>query len=205
MPYVPVSDTVEVELFQRLHGQRVENTSYWRLVGGYGTSEATDLWNNLLVWWNVDLAPNLSTDLTLVGGKITDLSTSTGFAIDFTAPTPNPAGDLAFGALPGNVALCVSIRTAGRGRSSRGRNYVAGLAENNVVGNTVDTSVWQGIETAYQSMRGLPFADAWEQVVVSRVSGGVPRVAGVALQVTSCKVVDPYVDSMRRRLTGRGL
>lgn len=205
MPFIPVADTVMFEMFMRLHGQRVENTTYWQLTGGFGTAEVTDLWNNLLIWWNTLLAPALSTDLTLVGGKATDLSSATSFAVDFTAPTPNPNGDVAVQALPGNVAICVSIRTIGRGRSSRGRNFVGGLPENTVDGNTVLPGTITLIETAYQSLRGLPFSDAWEQVVVSRYFNGAPRVAGIAQQVTSCRIVDPYVDSMRRRLTGRGL
>jgi len=205
MAFVPVADTVMVELFQRMHGQRVENTLYYKMVGGFGLVEVTELWNGLLIWWTTELAPQLSFDLTLVGAKITDLSSATSFAADFSAPTPNPAGAIGVGALPGNVALCVSMRTLGRGRSSRGRNYVAGLPESKVDGNTVQAPTVAAIEDAYNSLHDGTVAAPWVQVVVSRFTAGAPRPAGVAAEVTNARVVDPYVDSMRRRLTGRGL
>lgn len=205
MPFIPVADTVQMELFQRLHGQRIENVTFWRLTGGFGLSEVTNLWNNLLTWWTTQLSVQLSNDITLVGGKATDLSTSTSFAVDFTAPTPNPDGNVGSPSLPGNVALCVSLRTLGRGRSSRGRNFVGGLPESKVVGNTVDTATVDAIEAAYNGLLGLGTDDDWQWVVVSRFTNNLPRLAGIAQPINAAKVVDPYVDSMRRRLTGRGL
>lgn len=204
MAYVPVADTVMLELFQRLHGQRIENTLYFFNNGGFGFTEMSDLWNQVLIWWTEQLSPVLSQDISLFGGKATDLSTSTGIAVDFTAPTPNPDGGVSNPALPGSVAICVSLRTLGRGRSSRGRNYVGGLPETSVGGNTMDLTVLSAIQTAYNGLLSLPFADDWNLVVVSRISGGVDRVAGLAQPVSSCSIRDPYVDSQRRRLTGRG-
>jgi len=204
MAYIPVADTVEVELFQRLHGQKIENTLYFRLTGGMTGADIIDLWNQLLIWWTTSFKVVLSEDLSLFGAKITDLSTQTGVSMNFNAPTPNPTGDVEFAALPGNVALTVSFRTNSRGRSYRGRNYVAGLAEPSVVGNTVDTSVITGLQDAYTDLISLPTSGGWEWVVVSRYTNNAPRVTGVATLISSASVVDPYVDSQRRRLTGRG-
>lgn len=205
MPFVPVQDTVMVELFQRLFGQRIENTLYFKLVAGVGVPEVTDLWNKLLAWWTTSLAVNLSNELTLVGAKITDLTSATSFALDFTAPTPNPAGVVGSPSLPSNVALCVSMRSAGRGRSSRGRNYIPGMTESKTTGNEVVAATVAGLEASYNGIRSLAFTAPWVHVVVSRFTAGAPRAAGVVFPVTSCKIVDPFVDSQRRRLTGRGL
>jgi len=204
MPFVPVADTVEVELFQRLHGQEIENTQYWRLDGGLTTGAVIDLWNNLLVWWTTTFSTPLSGDLTLHGGKFTDLSSETGFSLDFNAPTPNPSGGDPSPALPGNAAITVSFRTPNRGRSFRWRNYVAGLPESQVTGNTVSLAVTTALQAAYTQLLSLPLDDPWEWVVVSRVADGAPRVTGVATAITSATVVDQFVDSQRRRLTGRG-
>lgn len=205
MAFVPGNDIVEVELFQRLHGQRVENTLYFRLVGGFGAAEVVDLWNHLLTWWTSDFSVPLSADLTLTGGKITDLSTDTSPAYVYTAPTPNPAGGSSNPALPGNVSIVASFRTSGRGRSSRGRNYVAGLTEPSVTGNTLDAATIASLQTSYSHIAGLAFDNPWEWGVFSRIHLGAPRVAGVFQLITSTVIVDPYVDSQRRRLTGRGL
>lgn len=205
MPFVPANDVVEVELFQMLHGQRIENTLYFRLVGGFGAAEVVDLWNTLLTWWTSDLSAPLSGDLSLTGGKITDLSTDTSPAYTYAAPTPHPTGGSGNPALPGSVAICVSFRTNGRGRSARGRNYVAGLTEPSVTGNTLDATTIGSIQTSYSHIPGLAFDNPWEWGVLSRFHLGVERAAGVFQLINSAVIVDPYVDSQRRRLTGRGL
>jgi len=73
-----------------------------------------------------------------------------------------------------------------------------------VIGNTVDGAVVLDLQAAYNDLRSLPFDNPWEHCVISRFNAGAPRTTGVATKVTSCVVVDPYVDSQRRRLTGRG-
>jgi len=203
-PYVPVADTVMVELRQRLFGERIENTLYFRKTGGFSVANMTGLLNDLLVWWNTYLAPHVSLDLTLKELVCTDLSTQTGPVVQQAAPTPNPAGDVAVPSMPGNVALCVSLKTNNRGRSYRGRNFVAGIPTNAVLGNTVLSGTVNGIEGAYST---IPFAvttSAWDWVVVSRITAGAPRVAGVATPVSAVTVIDSNIDSMRRRLAGRG-
>lgn len=204
MAFIPVADTVEVELFQFLHGQKIENTLGFRLAGGFGAGEVIDLWNNLLIWWSTSFSDQLSNQLTLRGSKITDLSTVSSPAYEFNAPTPNPGGGGAGQALPGNANLVVSFRTLARGRSYRGRNYVCGLPENLVDGNTVANSLVAALQAAYNGLRALPFDNPWEHVVISRFNAGAPRTTGVATKVTNAVVVDPYIDSQRRRLTGRG-
>jgi hypothetical protein len=41
-------------------------------------------------------------------------------------------------------------------------------------------------------------------VVVSRVADGIERTIGVATHVVNAQVTDMFIDSQRRRLTGRG-
>lgn len=204
MAFIPVADTVQVELFMSLYTQKIENTLYFRLTGGFGLPEVTDLWNKLLSWWTTDYAAIMSMDLSLRGAKFTDLSTSTGFTYEPSAPTPNPDGAINSGGLPGNVAMCVSFKTLSRGRSYRGRNFVSGFPETVVVGNTFDASAVTAIQSAYAAILSLPFTDPWEWVVVSRETAGAPRVTGVATPVVTAVVLDNLVDSQRRRLTGRG-
>lgn len=204
MPFIPVADTVLAEIRQELFGQRIENTLYFRMVGGSGIAESTGLANDLIVWWTTLLSQFLSLDLTLREVTITDLSTATGYSVTVGAPTPNPTGDIAVPALPGSVAACVSFRTTNRGRSFRGRNYVAGLPENAVEGNTLSPTTRNGIVNSYGGIASTVVSFPWEWVVVSRYSNGAPRVAGTATLVSAVVMTDDFVDSQRRRLTGRG-
>jgi hypothetical protein len=204
MPFVPVNDTVLLEMRMSLYGQKIENTLYFRKSGGVGTSDATALMNDMLIWWTTLLSPALSQDISLREMVTTDLSSVSGFSVTQPAPTPNPVGGQAFPGAPGNVAFCVSFRTPNRGRSFRGRNYVAGLADSDITGNTLHTVRANEILSAYQ---GIPFSitgSGFEWVVVSRFSGGVERPAGIATAITAVVIVDEFVDSQRRRLTGRG-
>jgi len=204
MAFVPVADTVLAELRFDYFGQKIENTLYFRKIGGSSVAQAIGLMNDLEVWWTSLLSVYLSGDISLRELNVTDLSSASGYSVSQAAPTPNPTGGIAAAGLPGNVALCVSFRTPNRGRSFRGRNYVAGLAETSVTGNTLDATRVAGILGSYQGIPSSIVSSAWDWVVVSRFTGGAPRVAGLATDVTSVVVVDDFVDSQRRRLTGRG-
>jgi hypothetical protein len=204
MAFIPVADTVLAELRFDYFGQKIENTLYFRKLGGSSVAQAIGLMNDLLVWWTSLLSNYLSEDISLRELNVTDLSSASGYSVSQAAPTPNPTGQVVASGLPGNVAICVSFRTPNRGRSFRGRNYVAGLAETQVTGNTLDATRVAGILGSYQGIPSSIVSSAWDWVVVSRFSGGAPRAAGVATDVTSVVIVDDFVDSQRRRLTGRG-
>lgn len=113
--------------------------------------------------------------------------------------------------MPGNVTMSVSFRTALRGRSFRGRNYVAGLTEDQVAGNIFISTLSASWKAAYEAIAAAIASTGWTWVVVSRFSGvdavtkePIPRAAGVTTPVLSVIVVDDFVDSQRRRLAGRG-
>lgn len=203
MPFVPAENVAQVELRQRLDDQRVENTLYFLKTVPISIGDLETISDVMRLWWEEALAPQVSLDLTLVEVFVTDLTTDTSPTFSNSPSSPIP-GEIAKEALPNNVALCVSFRTAGRGRSSRGRNYVAGLDIDSVLHNTVDPSRVEGIANAYQDITPRLDGLLFDWVVVSRFSGGVPRSAALVQPITSVIVVDPTVDSQRRRLPGRG-
>lgn len=206
MPFIPVENTLLVELRQRLDGQAIENTLYFRKPAGAPTlSDAVTLANNLLVWWTTVLAPNLSNLLTLAEITVTDLSSATSFVHTQAAPVPNPTGAVAGHALPNNCALCVSFRTASRGRSFRGRNYVPGMTESGSESSRIDVVTAGLIVDAYQEVAQVAEDSLYLWVVVSRFTNNAPRVTGISTPITSVVLVDNVVDSQRRRLPGRGL
>jgi hypothetical protein len=141
---------------------------------------------------------------------ITDLETPTGFTVTIPAPAPAPAGARSAAALPNNVCLTVSFRTTARGRSFRGRNYISGLAEDQVVLNTVDSGTLTDIRDGYQDLMSIAGAATVDWVVVSRFSGvdpdgdPVPRLSGLSTEISAVLIVDAIIDSQRRRLPTRG-
>lgn len=203
MQFVPGSMVVEMELRQRLDGQRIENTLYFLGDEAPNVTTMRALAVAMGNWWQEAIAPLVSVDLTLNEIYTTDLTTQTGPTDTLAYTTPIP-GEIAFESLPNNVSLAVSFRTAARGRSARGRNYMAGLTDDQVLHNTVEADVATSFANAYNNIPTRLEGLGYTWVVFSRFSGGLPRVAGLVRPVTTAIVVDRTVDSQRRRLPGRG-
>lgn len=204
MPFVPVADTLMAELRFISQGQKIENTLYFQGSAGVSSSLASDLGDALISWWDTQFQPITSDTMSLVEVFVTDLTTDTSFTVSDTAGLPL-TGASTTEALPANVAHCVSFRTAQRGRSARGRNYVAGMTEADTNGSLISSTIVADHVTAYTILLGAgAFVPGLEWVVVSRFHNGAPRVAGLAIPITNVLSVDAVVDSQRRRLPGRG-
>lgn len=204
MAFIPVPDTVSVEVRMLMDQQKIENTLAFRLVGGWDLTSAAALGADLLLWWTNDYRVQISNEVSLREIFITDLSSATGFTHSQPAPAPNPTGSQNLPSSPNNVALCLSFRTVNRGRSYRGRNYISGIPRDNVTSNDVSPGAVGGLLAAYNALFTLASSNGADWVVVSRYANKLPRVTGVATNITSVVVVDPTVDSQRRRLPGRG-
>lgn len=204
MAFVPIPETIEVDMRMRLDSQRIENTLYFHKIGGWATADVPVVYNALLLWWTTNLSEPLSNQLTLAEIGIQDLSSESGFAFDIATPVPNPAGGSAEPAVPNNVALCISFRTNNRGRSYRGRNYIPGLPRTAVTQNTVDSTTAATLQTAYNDLIDVAATFGADWVVASRYFNGGTRSPGIHTIITSALIVDRTVDSQRRRLPGRG-
>jgi len=209
MAYVPVANVAEVEMRMRLAGQSIENTLYFQFASGPSSAELTALGGDMRDWWIASYAPLVSSLVQLVEVNCTDLTTATGPQVGIAVTDEFGTGGS--NALSNNVALCVSFRTTMRGRSFRGRNYISGIDRTQLVdSNTFETSYATSVHDAYNAINSALSVSA-DWVIVSRFSGmggtprrPIPRAAGLATLVTSVVIVDRTVDSMRRRLPGRG-
>jgi len=204
MAFIPVPETVMVEVRMKLNLQSIENTLYFQKGGGWDPASATVLANDILTWWTTYFRVEISQDVFLSEIVVTDLDVVDSFQVTVPAPAPAPQGSNGDPAAPNNVALCISFRTARRGRSYRGRNFVAGIPSNLLLNSVALSTFTDAILAAYET---LPFATtsaAGTWVVVSRRNAGVDRTEGVTTPVSAVIIVDSVVDSQRRRLPGRG-
>lgn len=204
MPFVPALGVAQVELRCLQEGQRVENTLYFYLGANPVDSDFEDLNAQIAIWWENAIAPLVVTTLSLVEIYTTDLSSQ--FAPTFSLTAGLPAqGENAGSALPNNNTLAISFRTNGRGRSSRGRNYLLGLSDAGITANEVDVAYAQQFVTAYNQLLpagGVITPGIWG--VLSRYTNGQPRAQGLFQPITNVVVTDYVVDSQRRRLPTRG-
>lgn len=153
--------------------------------------------------WRIALRPLQPPTITIAGIRSTDWSVADG-ATQLLVPGSLQAGTNASPILPLNVAICATQTTGRIGRSRRGRNYIPGIAENVVsTGDIIGTTFRNTIVDAYIALRNDLQADGFVNVVASFIADGVARVTALGTAITNT-VVDPYSDSQRRRLAGRG-
>lgn len=203
MDYIPVENTALVQLIQVLDQQRIENTLYFFRADGWDIEGLTDLGAAAAAWWVANIAPNVSQELSLVQVISTDLTTQTSPSVTVNVSPAEP-GTRVQASEPNNVAICISFRTALRGRSFRGRNYISGLGVSDVTGNTFDQNLLDAIVEGYQSLVDTPLLGDTSWSVVSRFTNNEPREAGEAVPILTALSIDNVIDSQRRRLPGRG-
>lgn len=203
MPFVPFDNTAEVHIRYTYQGQQIENTLYFTQAAPWDETEMTQLADSIGSTLIANVMPFMPNTLTLREIYVVSLESSTAPAVTYTGGMPQN-GLLTDPALPNNVTVTASFRSNGRGRSSRGRNYLPGLTEGKVIGNTVQqdfVDVWTPFWTA---LLGLDTSEGYTWVVASRYTNGNPRPLGVTVPVTDVVYTDLTVDSQRRRLPGRG-
>lgn len=202
MAYIPVPNTCSVELFFTSAGQQLENV--YHVVGDDPFTESTleDVGDIVMAWATDHFMPPLSNDISLVGMKVTSLETD-------TAPVWEPSlgeavpGSETGDAIPLNACGIVTWKTALRGRSYRGRTYVAGIPESFVENSAISTAYQTTLHDVFSLLHGGIVSESYNLAVVSRVNDGAPRTTGVATVVTSFQV-KLVLASQRRRLPGRG-
>lgn len=202
MPFIPVPGVTQVELVSSLNGQIVETVLHFENVTPTPTS-MTELAEALVGWWSSDLRPLVTSVMSLINVKCTDLTTANSPVVDYGTGLPlvgTASGDPS----PNSIAMVITKRTALRGRNFRGRIYHCGFTDFQIAGNNVDPAVVTALVTAYNNtLNFTTLSGEWWQVVVSRYSNNAPRPEGVPTRITAL-TTDGVVDSQRRRLPGRG-
>lgn len=204
MAFIPVPETVRVEMRYNYVSQQVENTLYFKCNTGINTSKMQDLGEYLITDWNTNVKTGSPDSLRLREVYIIDLTTAVAPAVTVTTGLPSD-GAANIQSAPNNVSLTCSFRTFGRGRSSRGRNYLLGVREDEVANNVVDATFKNRWSEFFNDITDpFPLSDDWTWSVVSLIENKAPRSEGLVQQVLTHVYVDSTVDSQRRRLPGRG-
>lgn len=203
MAFQAAPNIAQVRVEGQLDAQLTINDFYFEVSGGGITpTNLSTLTFAVGDWYGAQIMPNLSQDFTASVAVGVDLGSPTG--VYASAPIATPGG-IASESSPNNVAACVSIRTAQRGRSGRGRNYLPGVPNGQVTLNTMSAPFMNAIIDAYLMLIGAgTFVAGWQYVVLSRRTGSLPRPNGIGIPVTGVQFTTPYVRSMRSREVGHG-
>lgn len=202
MAFIPVPDTVMVELLMTVEGQQIENTLYFEGTGSPDIPEMNALGASLVDWWIEHYAPLVGDDVSLNSIKLTNLTGAASPVVEITAglPQSGSGGDFI---VANQVAAVVTFLTAARGKSYRGRNYIGGLSINWVGGSYVGATAISMLETMYADLATLALADEFLWVVVSRYNNNAPRATGVTTVITGTRV-NEVLGTQRRRRIGSG-
>lgn len=201
MPFIPTPGVAQVNVRAEYLGIPMENVMHFFTGETPATpSVLTDLAQNFALAWSTNIMPFLSDQYVAKEVHVIDLTSSSGATATDTT-LAGSAGDLSGQALPGNIAFCVSLRTALRGRSFRGRVYYAGLVEPDVTGNLVAAARITTLVDGTNGIRTDMATAGFQQVVVSLRTGGAPRTEGEPTVITTALAVRSIVSTQRRRLT----
>lgn len=203
MAFVPFNHVLFASVRFLLDGQHIENGFHVDFGSAAFEDSATAVAGALEATWWADIRAQLTTALVHQETYIVDLDNQFGASATFP-PFADPAGASTGNSVPNNVALCVTHRTAGRGRSFRGRSFVAGIDEASFDVSTINTTAQAAIAAAFNNLRTTLATDDLIYVVASREFNGAPRTTGVSNAITVSLVRDRVADSQRRRLPGRG-
>lgn len=199
LPFIPFADCAEVVM------QFVQQSVPWFLTFGVSSTDPLtptklqEIWDVFDAWWSSDLDTNVSTNCTLTAIKATDLTTQFSPVILGT-PTGTATGALSGSVLPAQVAIVTSFGTANRGRSYRGRSYLAGrvFTDQDTVTQWGSARV-SAVETAYTNLEIALNAESCQLAVLSRQENGVRRTVGVATPITTI-TTKSQIATQRRRL-----
>jgi len=204
MPFVPAPQIVQTEIRALQAGQKIENRLMVDALAPVTPTILTDIATIVRDWAVNEYFLNVTTNVSLTEVVATDLTTINGGQATVlpAAPTGGSSGN---NAMPNEAAFCVSLRSASRGRSARGRFYAFGLDKGLIEQNNVAATYRSAIVGAVQSLIGELSSNGYALVVVSYISEGAPRPGGpVYFPIVTAVSVDATVDSMRSRKPGVG-
>jgi hypothetical protein len=203
LPYIPFPNCVEVDFIGILQAQLYILTAGGLFPTTIAESDMDTLFDKLDTWFHDEFQPLITATLAISTIRITDLTTAVSLTKEYPV-TGTHDGTQAGSAVPNNVAMSVTLKTAKRGRSYRGRNYIGGLPAAALTNPTFwNPTIIAATEAIWVAL-GQAFSDAgFTHVVLSRQENSTRRTVGVPTPIQQYIPRSP-VATMRRRVAGRG-
>lgn len=204
MTFIPTPGCVRTDIQFSLAGQQVHNIIWCSREANWTQAEREALNSAIEAWWTATARGTFSTQLALV--QITTVNQEAANAPSSTlVVSPASPGTGGATVVPNNVAACATLRTDLRGRSYRGRMYLAAALDTARLNSIQWTTAYiaqiitilGALKTAIEALGAV-----W--VVVSKFTNKVPRASGLKTPITAVSC-DQYMDSQRRRLGLRGV
>ncbi len=200
MAFQTVPNVAEVVITYSGHGQQFKNIVHGLMPGGYVLADLVTLAAAVDLAIAANWLPIQSVDYIYLNTTVRGLEFENDQEVTNSVSSGNGLGTAT--AVPDNVTLSIKKSSGLTGRSARGRLYWIGTLfadlatnENVYVGIRAD-----GIVAAVDALRVAIEATAWQAVIVSRFTNGLPRAFGLAFPWIDSVAVNNDVDSQRSRL-----
>lgn len=161
-------------------------------------ADMEDLADRLDTQWAGVWKARMDTNANYIGVTCYDVRTSTGEVVQNTdnAGAGGAAGD----SLPLNVACVVTLRTASRGRSARGRVYMSGFLETDVTDGVFTAAAQTAAYNQINNIKTNAALGGWTLVIASFQLDGVVQDPANTYPVTSMEVRNGVAATQRRRV-----
>lgn len=200
MAFVPVNNVACFAIRYTWQNAPATNTLYWYCDDDWNPTKLQQGCFDLATWWATSIAPLVTNTCQIREIYAYDLTTATSSSYTYV-PVTAIDGERSSPSMPNNVTTAISLRTAKRGRAYRGRNYIVGLCEDQVVGNFVVESTTAGYLEAYDELLSTVMTvDNTIWCVPHRYVGKTPLVGGTWEAIIAATFVDSRIDTQKRRL-----
>lgn len=202
--FIPTPNGVKVCMKFSKAGQLCCNVFHVKIDEAATEENLTAIGEIFATAWLDHLRAVTTPDTALTGVEVTDISVAGGVGIEYATGLPS-AGSSSGAALPNNVTVATKLTTGRTGRSYRGRFYYNGLSGNNLTTDQqhITTAMQTVIQAFIEQILTNLGLNTWQLAVLSLVTGGAPRLAGVLTEIVGA-ITNSTLDSQRRRLPERG-
>lgn len=198
MAFIPVPNTIQLEVRGTLQGVQVENTFYYLAPSTVDQALLDAVAEAARDYVESDMSL-FNTNFTFSEVYARDLSDST--FLSALAPTTGIFSGVYTDPNPNNVTFALKRSSGFSGRSARGRIFWMGIAEGHTTGtNVMDVGAAGDMVAWLEALDAAVAAEGVTPVIVSRYNAGSPRVTGVTYPIADWSYSDLRVDTIRGRL-----
>lgn len=198
MTFIPIPDGAQIISIYGDGNQQWTNTLY-ATKPDFTDADMLILADAVHTQFGTGIAPEIQNAWSLLAVKVYDMRTETGIIV-FDSLVPVAGGKVGDKS-PISVAACVTLYTAARGKSARGRNYVTGFIEADTGSERITNPVvLTNVQQAYTNLIGVLAVLGWTLSVVQRVEEGTPLLEAVAREIISALIRSDLFTHQRRRV-----
>lgn len=198
MAFVPVPDAAMARI-EFIEAGQLFSINPWFTKSNFSNADMATLGNTIDGVVHTDWKPTLNAGVAYSGVRVYDMRTDGGGVVFVSVSAGN--GSSSGDALPINTCAVLTLYTAMRGRSGRGRLYMGGLSESSTNEGAFLSAVETAVEAFYSALSTAVQVEGWVPVVVSKYHNGVLRPEGaITNPVTSWSMRNLNFGTQRRRV-----